>query len=302
MNTWLVTGASGFLGANLGCWLQGKAQRIGLGRGPAALGLYDEYVSLDLATDLGSLPGVISRIRPDVVVNAAAFADHKGCEEDPDAADRVNHVAARAVAHAAASCGARLIHISTDAVFDGSRGAYAESDEPSPFSVYGESKLLGELAVLEEYPSAVVARTNFFGWSPAGTRSILEFFVNNLEEGSRVKGFTDFVVTSAYAQDLVDVLYRIAGTSHSGVLHATTQDSLSKYDFGVQVAQTFGLDPELIDATVGSLGPDGISRTRDLSLNTALLQRLIGDHVPLQARGVQAAYADLAVRSAIRNR
>lgn len=287
-SVWLVTGASGLLGANAGRVLAGRARRIGLSRSAPPVGAFDETVSVDLL-DAAAIDDAFTRIRPNVVLHAAALASHEQCESDPDLAHRLNAVVAGSVASAASAVGARLIHISTDAVFDGSVGGYRETDAPSPFSVYGESKLAGEAQVHAAYPQALIARTNFFGWSPSGTRSILEFFVNNLRAGVRIRGYDDFVVTSLYVDHLVDALWHLASTEAAGVLHVTSQDPLSKYAFGVQVAETFGLDAGLIElSSAAAAGPE-MSRARNLSLDTSTAAALLGHPLPTQAAGILAA-------------
>lgn len=296
---WLVTGASGFLGANIGFGLEGRVHRIGISRAPAPVGAFDKHDTVDLL-DLPSVRSALRAASPSVVVNTAAFASHQGCEDDPHLARRMNVDAARHVAIATSEVGCRLLHISTDAVFDGARGDYRETDAPSPFSIYGETKLEGELAVLDECPSALIIRTNFFGWSPTGHRSILEFFVNALQSDSRVRGFTDFIVTSIYAQHLVSILGALTRGTGTGVLHVGSSNALSKFDFGREVAGLFSLDPSLIEPTSQSLGPDGLSRSRDLSLNTDRLAELIGGRPPSQEDGIAAALADEGLRLRLR--
>jgi len=288
--TWLVTGAAGFLGANLGKHLQGRAHRVGLAR-TAAVDNYDHIVTGDLA-DPRALEAVVTQVQelhPDVIVHAAAMATHEACEEHPDSAHQVNAVAAAAIGEAAARVGARFILISTDAVFDGSRGHYTEEDTPIPFSTYGRTKLAGERLTLEANPDSLVVRTNFFGWSPSGSRSILEFFVNNLRSGMPVKGFTDFTVTSAYVGVLCEVLEELAATDTTGLLHVTSPDALSKYEFGVAVAEEFGLDFGLITPTAADIIPP---RNRDLSLDIAAAQEVLGRALPSQREGVARARSD----------
>ena len=171
--TWLVTGAQGFLGANAGIYLRGKARTIGLTRTNQTPNLFDEGITGDLTHPSEIAKAIIER-KPSVVLHAAALASHEACEADPALAERINVDATRVLARAAQEAGAQFIYISTDAVFDGSRGDYTETDEPSPFSVYGETKLRGEQQALKE-TEALVVRTNLFGWSPTGSRSILEF-------------------------------------------------------------------------------------------------------------------------------
>lgn len=288
--TWLVTGAAGFLGANLGRHLEGRARRIGLAR---ATGMphYDETVTADLADPDATQAAAewIERQRPDVVIHAAAMATHEGCESDPDRAEQVNATSARILAAAAANAGSRFILISTDAVFDGTRGYYTEQDEPRPFSTYGRTKLSGEQQALSVHPDALVVRTNFFGWSPSGTRSILEFFVTSLRQGRQVKGFTDFTVTSAYAGVLCEALEELSTNGATGLLHVTSPDALTKYEFGVAVAQEFGLDAELITPTAADVNPP---RNRDLSLDVSRVQQILGRALPTQVVGIARALAE----------
>ena len=292
--TWLVTGANGFLGMNAGVFLSGKAQTIGATRQPHSSPIFDNHVQFDIQ-DLSSVRSTFSSLKPDVVLNTAALASHQLCEENPELALEVNAIGAKNVAIAAEEIGAQLLHISTDAVFDGKSGNYREDDATSPFSVYGQTKLAGERAVLTELPTALVVRTNFFGWSPTGERSILEFFVNSLTQGKRVDGYSNYFVSSIYAQDLLQALFELSDFQHSGLLHVVSSDSLSKYDFGVAVARQWELDSQLIQASHDIHHEGTNSLTRDLSLNTDKAMELLGRRFPTQLEGIQRAKMDLPV-------
>jgi dTDP-4-dehydrorhamnose reductase len=288
--TWLVTGAQGFLGANAGIYLRGKAKTIGLTRTGSAPRLFDEGITGDL-TDPSEIAKAIIEQKPSVVLHAAALASHEACEADPALAERINVDATRVLARAAQDAGARFVYISTDAVFDGARGDYSETDEPSPFSVYGETKLKGEQQAMGE-TEALVVRTNFFGWSPSGHRSILEFFVNELSAGHDVKGYTDFVVTSTYVQFLLQAIRRLVELRATGIIHVVSSDKLSKYEFGRVTAETFGLDEGLIEATQACTASHTTSRNRDLSLSTAKYAGIDPDGLATQHAGIIAASKD----------
>ena len=291
MDTWLVTGASGFLGANAGLFLAGKSvSTVGLSRGVAT----PPHFETALRGDLSEPELLAEKVReslPNVILHAGALASHEQCEADPSLATRINADATRALASVAAEIGATFIYISTDAVFDGARGDYRESDGPSPFSVYGESKLLGERYALEQ-TDALVIRTNFFGWSPTGSRSILEFFVNSLRSGTPVSGYTDFTVTSTYTQFLIDVIWQLAQQRATGVVHVASADKCSKYEFATTVAEVFGLEASLISPVEAAAATHATSRARDLSLRVDKLESLLGTQAPSQHAGILQAYED----------
>jgi dTDP-4-dehydrorhamnose reductase len=292
---WLVTGAGGFLGANLGAYLEGRAHRVGLTRDGSTPAMFDEGL-LGEFTEPAEMIAAVHRLRPDVIVNAAAMASHEECERRPERAGLVNATAAGELAAAASSVDAFFVQISTDAVFDGARGHYSEVDEPRPFSAYGHTKLDGERAVAAR-ADALIARTNFFGWSPTGRASILEFFVNELSAGHPVRGFTDFVVSTGYAPVLCDAIWRLVAAQTTGLLHLTSTDALSKYDFGVAVADEFGLPKDLISPVESDTHPP---RNRDISLDVTRAESILGARLHSQRAGIAMARADeTGLRSAL---
>ena len=297
--SWLITGANGFLGSNAGYFLQGKVRRIGLGRTPPNATLIDAFIEADLTNPASITTGIL-QAQPSVVLHTAALASHEECERDPQRAHEINVLGTQAVAQAAQEVGALLILTSTDAVFDGQRGNYSESDEPSPFSVYGETKLLSEVVAFKNCEKTIVARTNFFGWSPTGNRSILEFFVHSLEQGKPISGYTDFVVTSIYAQNLLEALWSLTNQEFRGLINIGSSDPQSKFDFGRQVAQSFGLDASLISPNVSPQLSGSLSRRRDISLSTELLAAQLGTPISTQLEGITKAHLELAaVTSAV---
>lgn len=294
--TWLVTGATGLLGANVGLDVPGSigASRTGrVGQGFAG------GVALDLA-DLHGVREVVTTVRPTVVMHAGAMATHESCSAEPEMAMRVNAIATGELAKAAAEVGASFVYLSTDAVFDGTRGHYSEEDEPSPFSVYGESKLAGERLAWKGHPNPLILRVNFFGWSPSGSRSILEFFVNSLEQGRTVPGYTDFIVTTLYVRHLIALVQELIGIGSSGLLHLASTDARSKADFGAEVARAFAMDPSLIHHRGAAESGASVSRRRDLSLDTTKAQMVLRRSLPTQRDGIEAAYADRERRAELR--
>lgn len=279
---WLITGASGFLGANAVRVLceSGENDVVGLVRSADSAPWCPQTVVADLLNP-DDVARALDQMQPDVVLHCAGMANHHACHDDEALAMRVNAEASGVLA--VASRGARFIYISTDAVFSGERGWYAEDEAVSPNTAYGRSKAAGEQAVLAAHPSAVVARTNFFGWSPSGHGSTLEFFVRELTAGNRVPGFVDYTVTSLFVEDVVGSIELIAGSDEVGIFHVVSSDALAKIDFGRAVAAEFGLNPSLIEEAKVGDGP------KDLSLRSDRIAALRGAPMPTQAEGIARA-------------
>jgi dTDP-4-dehydrorhamnose reductase len=148
------------------------------------------------------------------VINCAALANLEACEAEPVLAGKLNSELPEKLAKYVARGGARLVHISTDAVFDGRLGGYREIDTPNPLSLYARTKLNGEQAVLAANSEAIVARVNLFGWSLSGKRSLAEWFFNNLSSGNSMLGFTDVFFCPLLANDLAKMLLMMLESPH----------------------------------------------------------------------------------------
>ncbi len=235
---------------------------------------------------------MVKDLAPNVILHAAAISGHETCVNDPTQAFEVNVEATRILSSAAAEIGARFIYVSTDALFSGETGNYSEIDPTEPFSLYGETKLLGENEVFISGAYAFSVRTNFFGWSTPANRSVLEFFVNSLREHQSVQGYPDFIVTSIYVSSLLRTIWDLNEIGYEGIVNVASADALSKYDFGLAVAEEFGLDGDLIASAPSSSGFLQTRRSRDISLNTGLLQSLLNENVQTQAEGIREARMD----------
>lgn len=285
----LVTGASGLLGLNLGFQLAGRYRITGITHSHNLRGAPFEVIAADLGQP-GAFERILEQVRPDLVVHAAALANLDACEKDPDLSRLLNAELPGEVAQACARHDLGMVHISTDAVFDGERGNYQEDDQPNPQGVYSRDKLAGELAVASANPSAAIARVTFYGWSLLGRRSLAEFFYYNLAAGRRVNGFKDIFTCSLLVNHLVDLLAEMLEKGLSGVYHTVSRAHLSKYQFGVEIARRFGLDETLIDCI--SVTDSGLlaRRSPNLTLQVAKLEAALGHPLPGQAEGFDQFY------------
>jgi dTDP-4-dehydrorhamnose reductase len=235
MKKMLITGASGLLGINLALTAQslgfevyGVTLESGIDRTPFELSCMD-------LTQSGVIQKLIEAQKPYVIVNCVALTNVDQCENRPDDAERVNAGLPGELAHEASRNKIKLVQISSDAVFDGKRGGYTESDPASPMNVYASTKLAGEQAVFKEDMNALVCRVNFYGWSISGQRSLAEWFFNKLSSGEAIRGFTDAVFSPLLATDLAATIIKLIERDCCGLYHVVNPQSINKYDFALTI-------------------------------------------------------------------
>ncbi|MFF4623912.1 SDR family oxidoreductase [Nonomuraea jabiensis] len=255
----LIVGGSGFLGAEL----VRQSARAGevvaatwLTRPGTAAGV--EWLPLDVR-DRTAVVGLIGAFSPDVVINAAY--------RQPDWATTA--MGAAHVAVAASGKGARLVHVSSDAVFSGKAITYAEDRVPDPVSPYGAAKAAAEAAVQAIDPTAVVVRTSLIIGDGGSSH---EDFVHALAAGG-THGvlFTDDVRCPVHVRDLAAALLELANSDRAGVHHVAGADAVSRYELGCLIARRDGLDPARLPS--GRRADTDLPGPFDVRLDCALTQR-----------------------------
>jgi dTDP-4-dehydrorhamnose reductase len=285
----LVTGASGLLGVNLA--LEAARDHTVFGQVNSHRLATEAFTIIQ--TDLlapNAMQRLLEQTQPDWVIHCAALTNLEACEAHPAQAQQLNSEIPAKLAKLVARGGARLLHISTDAVFDGQRGEYTEQDIPNPLSTYARTKLEGEHAVTQANPQAIIARVNLYGWSLTGKRSLAEFFFYNLQAGKPVMGFTDVFFCPLLANELAHLFLRMLASGLSGLYHVVSSECMSKYAFGVAVARKFGLDDNLISpSSVANAGLKA-ARSPNLTLRTAKLVQALGEPLPNLSTGLERFY------------
>lgn len=271
----LITGGSGLLALNWGCAMRGQHEIV--------LGTHRRRVSLEGAMaipltldDSAALANALGRFAPDVIVHAAGITSVEQCEREPDLAHHVYVDLSRNIAQAAANAGARLIHISTDHLFSGTRALYTEEDAPEPVNVYGRTKLLAEEEVSTACPDALIVRTNFFGWGHHYRQSFSDWIYYNLSAGKALTMFDDVFITPILADRLATSAHRLLDIGASGIYNIVGDERLSKYDFGIALANAFALPERQVRRGKIAASQLSVRRPADMSLDNAKARALLG--------------------------
>ncbi len=235
-----------------------------------------QRTDLDL-TDLAAVRARFWADRPDAVIHCAAIAHPPVCQRDPATAHRVNVTATRCLAELAADL--PLYFYSTDLVFDGQHGSYAEADAPNPLSVYAETKVAAEQVVLANPRHTVLRLSLNFGQSPAGNRAFNEMLRNDLAAGKNFSLFTDEFRCPTAALVTARATWELLRQRAPGLFHLCGADRLSRWEIANLLLPHWPALP-------GKLQPDtvknyqGPPRPPDSSMNCAKVQRLLSFRLP----------------------
>ena len=234
----LVTGAGGQLGTDL-MRAAGRHEMIAASHEQLDVGDRDQVLA------------AVTALAPDLIIHGAAWTAVDACEADPDKAFRVNAFGGRNMAEAARLCGAHMVAVSTDYVFDGTKeDAYHEWDEPHPMSVYGHSKLAGEREIVGILPTAAIARTS---WVCGAHGSNMVKTVLRLAGGDGPLRFVDDQRgCPTFTDDLAGLLLQLAVARRPGVFHVTNQGPTTWFRFAQDVLAAAGQDPERVEPILTS--------------------------------------------------
>ena len=252
----LITGANGLLGQKLVSLLSGMDEiiMIATGRGPNRnpAGSYS-YLSADL-TNEHAVQKLITNSQPDVIIHCGAMTQVDECELHPDQCWQANVTATGYLVAAAETVNAYFLYVSTDFVFDGENGPYAENALPNPISHYGHSKLEAESLVSKSGLKASIVRTVLvYGVAHDPSRSNIVLWVKkNLEQNKPIKVVNDQWRTPTLAEDLAIGCWLVAKSQHQGIFHLSGEEMVTPYALAIQVADFFQLDQSLITAVDAS--------------------------------------------------
>ncbi len=246
-----------------------------------------------------TIAAVVAQVRPALVINAAAWTAVDAAEAEPEAAARANHSGPGLLAVACRKAGAGLIHVSTDYVFDGLKGApYTEVDPTSPTGVYGATKLAGEQAVLAAHPGAVILRTSWV-YATAGKNFVLTM-LNAARRAPRLRVVADQIGCPTNADDLAAAALAVAdrmlagGAAYGGIYHAAGYGQTSWHGLATAIfeeAGQWGWNQPPVDPIATADWPTPARRPPDSRLDCGKLADVFGVRLPQWRRSLAEAVA-----------
>ena len=269
-----MTGGSGLLSTNWALSIRDeyKVTLLLHQKKISLLGVNTEIVSL---SSLEECLSVLEKHQPDIVIHTAGLANVEECESNPNLAQTVNVDLAKNIATACSNQGVKLVHISTDHLFLGDQEFSTEESVINPVNNYAKSKFLGEKQVLENCKDALIIRTNFYGWGTKYRQSFSDLILDKLKNNQQVDLFSDVFFTPILIDELSKRTHQLIDANTMGVFNIVSSERVSKYEFGIKLANCFNLDVGLINTVSINDKPNLVKRPKDMSLsNTKLCQML----------------------------
>lgn len=265
----LVTGASGFLGWNICQVAKSQWDVYGTYNSSPVTDTGVKFIKTDL-TVLADFQQLWKQIKPDAVIHAAAASKPNFCQENPQLSHQINVIAAGNIASLCVEAGIPCVFTSTDLVFDGLNPPYGEADPVCPINIYGEQKVKAEQEILGRYPQAAICRMPLmYGIASPHTGSFIQGFIKTLKSGNSLNLFDDEFRTPVSGTTAARGLLLAIEKRVNGILHLGGKQRISRYEFGLLMAQVLDLPIDKItpgkQQDVKSIAP----RSPDTSLDSS---------------------------------
>jgi len=271
----LITGAFGQLGHSLQSILSKKSnyELICTGR---KVKKGQEGISLDIRNQV-ALKELINTTAPDILINLAAMTNVDACELNPKLAGEIN---VAGLEHICDSFKGKIIHLSTDYVFDGTSGPYKEDDPLNPISIYGKTKLASEHILLEKNIKNLVIRGNvLYDYSPNTSASFLNWVVFSLKSNQEIKVVEDQFNNPTWTRSMSDIIELSIKNDLEGIIHWGDSVHISRFEFAKLIAKKFSLNESLIKPVLTSELNQPARRPLQSGLSTEKLVKML-DIIP----------------------
>ncbi len=249
MDNVLVIG-SGFLGGNIVNEFRNNEIKV-IGTN------YNKNSSDEIHFDITNMDSIVSCVKkysPQVIINCAANVNVDDLQNNEKLAFSINAYGAENIARVCKNNKIRLLHISSDAVFDGKKGMYVEEDVMNPINIYAKSKMLAEKLISENLENYVIIRTNFYGFHKQD-KFLFNWILSKLKNNERFTGFNDVFFNPLEVTNLSKMIYELSEKKFCGILHLSSDEIFSKFEFATKISEFFGFDSNLIKkASIDELG------------------------------------------------
>ncbi|MDC1280903.1 SDR family oxidoreductase [bacterium] len=266
----LITGGSGLLGSNLAIRLSKSYNVLIL------LNLKKINIPLTIsASSSQSLEKIFSSFKPDLVINTVALTNIETCEDYPDLANDINVNFLKLLVKVSKKFSGKIIHISTDHLFDGNTPFVNEKNILYPLNQYAKTKAKAEEFIKNEMPEALILRTNFFGWGPVYRKSFSDKIINSVNNQKKIYLFKDAFFNPISLRNFSNILVKLIDNKANGVFHITANDRVSKFEFGIMLCNYFKLNQKYIIGINVKDKKELANRPLDTSLDNKKIRNLL---------------------------
>lgn len=256
MKKLFILGIGGLVGSKLAILARNKFSVFGTYNQRNPRFNFVETSQLNI-TDEDMLIKTLSRVKPEIIVNACALHNVDYCEKHREQAKKVNVEAVKNIFEFSKSLDCKLVQISSDSIFDGTKKlSYIEEDIPNPVNFYGYTKLESEKIVLENYNNLVVRASVLYGWLPKSLSSLssssmkptnfAQWLINKLKTNEKVKIIIDEYSSPIIAEDFAKSILHLILGGYSGIFHSSPSLRINRYDFSIKLAKNLNLNSDLI--------------------------------------------------------
>lgn len=229
--------------------------------------------SFQLTKNESQLKDFIGKHNIDTLINCAGLTNVEECEKNSKIAFELNSILPGKLAKITNELGVKFIQISTDHLDDGKKKMNSEISIPNPINIYAKSKLEGENNVIVNNQKALVIRTNFFGNGPLYKPSFSDNIIYSLKKNEKIFLFNNVYYTPIHVAEMADNIYNLLNLNVSGIFNISSNERITKYEFGLMIARKLNLDTNLIYPIKIEEKAELVERPRDMSLSNLKLKK-----------------------------
>lgn len=287
-NRILIFGSNGTLGQRLSEYYRGNKQIELLVSSNQAESFVDnvDYVQADFCSR-EEVKNVILKFFPDYVINAAAFTNVDLSETERESAWKINVKGVEYITEAARVLDSKVIHFSTDYIFDGTKGPYHENDKPNPLGYYGRTKLASENVLRLSGIDYTIIRLNvLYGIAAKSRPDFVRWVVDSLRNNKEIRIVTDQINNPTFIDDLIDVIALVIKYQKNGIYNIGGREFLSRFDFTLRIADFFNLDTNLIKPIV----TEDLKQAAKRPLQSGLITIKAESEIGFKARRIEETF------------